>query len=109
MTESRHGRDFLFCPPVVPNFSRSQAGRGDRPVHDHNRTNNMKTTKNNFLRRALTGLITGLALGGMFAPAARASIYQMASNYPAGTPPPFNAGGGIPAQAFLTLSATTST
>src|SRR5215831_14082074 len=75
----------------------------------NNRTQIMKTTKMFFNRRVLGVLFMGLALGGMFAASARASIYQMASNYPAGTPPPFNAGGGIPAQAFLTLSATTST
>jgi PKD repeat protein len=69
----------------------------------------MKTIKNYLLRRAIAVLATALALSAMFAPSADASIYQMASNYPAGTVPPFNAGGGVPAQAFLTLDSVNPT
>jgi PKD repeat protein len=51
----------------------------------------MKTIDHYLMRRALAILTTGLALGGMLAPTARADMYRM-------TP---NAGGGIPAQAVI--------
>ena len=40
---------------------------------------------------------------------AQTNQYRMASNYVAGTAAPYNAGGGVPAQALLTLSTNTST
>ena len=61
------------------------------------------------MRRALAVLATGLVLGGMFAVTASASIYQMKSNYVAGTGAPYNAGGGVPAAAYQTGITPTST
>jgi PKD repeat protein len=58
------------------------------------------------MRRTLAVLATGIALGGM---TAQAGMYQMASNYVAGTVAPYNSGGGVPAGALLTLNTNTST
>ena len=69
----------------------------------------MKMIYRNPMRHALAVLVTGLALGGLFAASAHANIYRMQSNYVAGTSAPYNAGGGVPAQAFLTLTNQTST
>ena len=69
----------------------------------------MKTIDHYSLRRALGMVVTGLALGGLFASTASADIYYMKSNYVAGAVAPYNAGGGVPAAALLTLSTNTST
>jgi PKD repeat protein len=70
----------------------------------------MKTMKRNLMRRTLAVLVTGVALGGMFASPAHAGLYQMKNSYPAGTPAPYNLiGGGVPAQAILTLTNVSST
>jgi len=60
------------------------------------------------MRRAQSVLATGLLLGGLFAATAQsvslppqASVYQVKSNYVAGTVAPYNAGGGISAQSYI--------
>lgn len=65
----------------------------------------MKTNLHNHLRRALAVLV----LAGMFAVSARAGVYQMKSNYLAGTVAPYSAGGGVPAQPYITSQTITST
>ena len=72
----------------------------------------MKT--NSPLRRALAVLATGLVLGGIFAafaqtPAAQYPYYVIRSNYVAGTVAPYNAGGGVPAQSYITSQTYTAT
>ena len=62
----------------------------------------MKPIKFNSLRRALSVLMTGLVLGGMFAATASAvGIYSLKYNYPTNTTAPYNAGGGVPSQTTL--------
>ncbi len=65
----------------------------------------MKTNFQKYLCRALTIL----TLAGICAAPAHASMYQIQSNYLAGTAPPYNAGGGIPAQPLITSSTFTPT
>jgi hypothetical protein len=61
----------------------------------------MKTTAHYSMRRTLAGLAAGLVLGVMFAATAHADMYRIGLNYPPGTIAPYNAGGGIPIQAYL--------
>ena len=62
------------------------------------------------MRRTFAVLVTGVALGGMFASPAHAGLYKMQNSYPAGTPAPYNLiGGGIPAQSIITANNVTST
>jgi PKD repeat protein len=59
------------------------------------------------MRKTLAVLTAVLMLGGLLAASAQ-SMYQMQSNYPAGTLPPYNAGGGVPAQALIATPVVTS-
>jgi PKD repeat protein len=68
----------------------------------------MKTMKRNLMRRTWAVLATGIALGGMFASSAHASVYQMKNNYTNGTVAPYNAGGGVPCQSLITTNNTTN-
>lgn len=65
----------------------------------------MKTNVHSYLCRALVVV----ALTGIFAAPARASMYQMKSNYVAGTAAPYSAGGGVPAQPIITSQTITAT
>ncbi len=69
----------------------------------------MKKTYRYGIHRAVATLVAGLALGGLIGSASGQSIYRMQNNYPAGTAAPYNAGGGVPAAAILTLTNVTST
>ena len=69
----------------------------------------MNMIHRNPMRHALAILATGLALGGLFAPPAQAGIYQLQSNYVAGTVAPYNGGGGVPAQALMNAPIKTPT
>jgi PKD repeat protein len=60
----------------------------------------MKTKAHSGLRRAKSAFAAILALGGLLTLTAQASVYQMQSNYVAGTVAPYNAGGGVPAAAY---------
>jgi hypothetical protein len=59
----------------------------------------MKIFDHYLMRRALAVLTTGLALGGIFAPAARANMYRQ----------DLNEGGGIPGTTTITPTYGTNT
>lgn len=69
----------------------------------------MKTKIHNHLCRTLAILAAGLLLGGLSGMSARADMFRMTNNYPAGTVAPYNAGGGVPAQPIITSQTITST
>src|ERR1035438_6856181 len=83
---------------------------------NNQKMNNMKLIDHNLMRRAQSVLATGLVLGGMFAATAQTlslppqtNQYRMVSNYVSGTLPPYNAGGGVPAQSIQTGITTSGT
>jgi len=62
----------------------------------------MKKTYRYGMRRAVAALVAGLALGGFIGNASAQRVYQMKSNYPSTNVAPYNAGGGVPCQPYIT-------
>ena len=88
----------MDCPrqsPAVLGGGRSGSLR--EPAHEQK---NMKPINYNLMRRAQSVLATGLVLGGLLAATASASVYQMQSNYVAGSTAPYNTSGGVPPAAY---------